>query len=229
MKYAAVIFDLFGTLVDSFSLQEHEGTLRRMASVLSAPPDDFVRLWFDTFNQRMKGIIPSPADNVEHICRTLGIRPPDTQIKLAAQIRSDMTTRGMTPRADAIEVLSYLKSEGYKTGLITNCSAEVPTIWKDTPFSPLFDVAVFSCSTGLMKPEPGIYQLAIEQLAVEPETCLYVGDGSNRELTGAAQIGMHPVLLRTPDNSDSYQIDAEVTAWDGPTISSLKDVLTLLE
>lgn len=35
MKYTAVIFDLFGTLVDSFSLQEYEHTLTQMASALS--------------------------------------------------------------------------------------------------------------------------------------------------------------------------------------------------
>ena len=31
MKYAAVVFDLFGTLVDNFSRQEYEGMLTGMA------------------------------------------------------------------------------------------------------------------------------------------------------------------------------------------------------
>ncbi len=199
-----------------------------MASVLSAPSDDFVRLWFDTFNERGTGVFKSPEANIEYICRQLGVRMEDTQIKLAAQIRFDFTVRSMTPRADAIEVLSCLKSEGYKAGLISDCSSEVPTIWKDTPFAPLIDVAVFSCLVGMTKPDPRIYHLAIDQLAVESETCLYVGDGSSQELTGAAQVGMHPVLIRIPhrDSADVHWINRQ--EWDGSAISSLKDILTLV-
>ena len=52
MKYQAVIFDLFGTLIDNFSLREHQSVLAQMASVLSAPPDDFTRLWFETSDHR---------------------------------------------------------------------------------------------------------------------------------------------------------------------------------
>ena len=50
MKYAAVIFDLFGTLVDNFSAREYESVLMQMASVLAVPYDDLARLWFDTSN-----------------------------------------------------------------------------------------------------------------------------------------------------------------------------------
>jgi len=228
MKYAAVIFDLFGTLVDNFSLQEHRSILTEMASVLASSSDDFVRLWFDTFDDRVTGAFQSPEANIEYICRQLGVCVEDTQIKLAAQIRFDYTVRSMTPRPDAIEVLSHLKLKAYKIGLISDCSSELPTIWKSTPFAPLIDVAVFSCSVGLKKPDPRIYQMATNQLAVEPQRCLYVGDGSSHELTGASQVGMHPVLLRVlgEDNTDAHWIDRE--EWDGPVISSLKDVLNLL-
>jgi len=70
----------------------------------------------------------------------------------------------------------------------------------------------------------------MEQLAVEPDKCLYVGDGSSQELTGAAQVGMHPVLISIPslDITDVHRIDTEAEEWDGPTISSLKDILSLV-
>jgi putative hydrolase of the HAD superfamily len=227
MKYKAVIFDLFGTLVPNMSLSEHRAVLTRMAHVLSAPPDDFAQLWFDTFNERSTGIFQSPHDNVEYICRTLGVSVNETQVKLATRIRFDYAVQSMMPRPDAIETLSCLKSYGYKTGLISDCSAEAPAIWKDTPFVELIDVAIFSCSVGVKKPDPRIYRIATDQLGVEPKTCLYVGDGSSRELTGAAQVGMHPVLLNLPeDNPDAHQIDRE--DWNGPAISSLSEVLTLV-
>ena len=229
MKYTAVIFDLFGTLVENLSYQEYQDVLQQMASVLSAPPDKFIRLWFDMGNQRITGVFPSTVACIEHMCRKLEVPLEDTKTKLAAQIRFGFTARAMTPRLDAIEVLSHLKSEGYKTALVSGCSSEVPRIWKDTPFAPLIDVAVFSCSAGMNKPDPRIYRLATGQLDVEPYECLYVGDGANQELTGASRLGMHPVLIRA---SDDYYPPVDWTdreQWDGPAISSLKEILTLLK
>lgn len=227
MRYKAIIFDLFGTLVDNFSLREHESVLQTMASIVGAPSDSFVRLWLGTFNERATGVLPSPETNIEYICRKLGIPTENTRIQKAGKIRVDFTVRSMVPRAGAIELLSRLKTSGYKTGLISDCSAELPAIWANTPLAPLMDVVVFSCLAGLKKPDPRIYRRATEQLSVEPQTCLYVGDGSSGELTGAAQVGMHPVLLNLPENNpDAHQIDKE--DWNGPAISSLSEVLMLV-
>ena len=98
------------------------------------------------------------------------------------------------------------------------------------PFAPLVDVAVFSCLEGVQKPAPRIYQLAVERLAVRPENCLYIGDGDSQELTGASQVGMYPVLIRNPDedSTDVHRVDYEAGEWEGPVISSLREVLTLV-
>jgi len=225
LKYQAVIFDLFGTLVDNFSVQEHESVLTEMASVLDVPPDKFIRLWYDTFSQRATGALSSPEANIDYICQKLGMHVADANVEFAAQIRFNYTVRAVTPRAGSVEILSRLKSKGLKTGLISDCSREIPKMWGDTPFAPLVDVAIFSCVAGMRKPDPRIYQIATERLGVRPQSCLYIGDGSSRELTGALNVGMHPVLLRTED-SDAHQIDRE--DWKGPTISSLKEILVLL-
>ena len=231
MKYDAVILDLFGTLIDKFSLREHESVLAEMASVLSSPSDDFIQLWFDTFNERGLGIFQSLEANIEYICSKLELKPEDTQITLAAQINVERTARSMKPRPYATELLSYLKSEGYKTGLITTCSTSIPKIFNDMPLAALIDVAVFSSLVRLQKPDPRIYQLAVEQLVVKPENCLYIGDGDSQELTGASQVGMHPVLIRDPDedSTEVHRVDNEAETWHGLAILSLKEVLALLE
>ena len=41
-------------------------------------------------------------------------------------------------------LVKSLRGLRYKIGLITNCSAEVPLSWKNTEFSHLFDVTIFS-------------------------------------------------------------------------------------
>jgi putative hydrolase of the HAD superfamily len=231
MKYKAVIFDLFGTLVSKLSLREHTGLLRQMASIVSVPSDDFVRLWFGTFSERSLGVFQSLESNIEYICQQLGVQPENTKVTLASQINLDYTARSIKPRKDATEVLSYLKSHGYKIGLISNCSASIPDILKNMPFAQMIDVALFSSLVGMQKPDPRIYQLIAKQLALKPEDCLYIGDGDEHELTGAAQAGMHPVLICDPceDSADVHRVSSEAKEWDGPVISSLSEILAVIQ
>jgi len=69
MKYQAVIFDLFGTLVSEPSRRKQQSVLWEMAAVLSVPADDFVRLWAETMDKRHLGILSSLEANIEYICR----------------------------------------------------------------------------------------------------------------------------------------------------------------
>jgi len=225
MKYQAVIFDLFGTLVGNLYGPQYNDILRRIALILSVPSKDFLRMWSATTYARNTGAFRSVEVNIIHICQELGSQPKG-DVKSAAQIRQDYARHiMMKPRPDAVSVISQLKSLGYKAGLISNCTTDAPAIWPDTPFAHLFDVAVFSCSAGLMKPDPRIYQIAVEQLAVEPNECLYIADGIDQELAGAAQVGMHPVQIYVT-GEDS--IDSHREEWDGPVISSLTEVLALV-
>jgi len=231
MKYKAVIFDLFGTLIEKFPLGEGNRVLSEMASVLSVPPDDFTRMWFDTFDERGLGVFQSIEDNIEYICRELGARPADSQVKLAAKLDLEYYLRSLRPRPGATEVLGNLKSRGCRTGLVSNCGALMVKVWSNLPFAPFLDVAVFSCSVGVQKPDPRIYRIAIRKLVVEPQDCLYIGDGDCRELTGASQVGMHPVLIRNPDedSTDVHRVDFEGEQWDGPIITSLTGILALVQ
>jgi putative hydrolase of the HAD superfamily len=227
MKYEAVIFDLFGTLIPMMSSGDYKKVLTQMASVLSVPFDDLVRLWRSTFDQRMKGDFRTHQDCIGHICEQLGVSVENSQIEAAAQIRFHMNRREvMTLRPDAIKVLSHLKLKGYKIGLISNCAFETTTFWKELPLASLIDIAIFSCLVGMMKPNPRIYELATKQLSVKPQDCLYVADGIGQELSTASQLGMHAAQISMPgeDEDDPYRED-----WEGPIISSLTEVLTLLE
>ncbi|UCE35878.1 MAG: HAD family hydrolase [Thermoplasmata archaeon] len=229
MKHDAVIFDLFGTLVDNFSFQEHLDVLEEMAKTLSVPSEDFMSLWLYTFDERVKGVYKNPESNIVYICKELGIKLDKQRILKAGKIRRNFTRRTLKPRQDAVKTMEQLKVKGYKIGLITDCSSEVPSYWKDLPFAKLVDVPVFSCLTGLKKPDPRIYKLACNRLGVSPEKCFYVGDGSSYELSGASKVGMKPVLIHTPseDENDSYQVNPE--RWYGDKVTGLKEILSLIE
>lgn len=231
MKYKAVIFDLFGTLVDVFSRREYYSVLAEMALLLSVPQAEFARLWLGTAKQRGTGLFPSIEANIEYICQELDVSIADDKVKKATLVRFNSVVRSMSVDKGGIEVTSRLKSEGYGVALVSNCSPETPVIWEGLPFAPMFDVTVFSCLVGLRKPDPRIYHLAAEKLCVKPESCLYIGDGDGDELFGAADVGMHPVLISNPqeDHSDAFRNGIISKEWDGPVVTSLKEVLTLLE
>jgi putative hydrolase of the HAD superfamily len=227
MKYRAIIFDLFGTLVENFTRPEYEEMLRQMAAVVGAPPEEFIKRWAGTFNQRSVGFFKSTEDCVAYICRELGLTVSAAQLKRTADIRLDYTTRNMKPRDGALETLATLKKDGYLTALISDCTTETPLVWRGLPFAPFFNVTVFSCLAGFKKPDPRIYRLATEQLGVRPEQCLYIGDGAGRELSGALKEGMYAVQIRDPqETADAHYIERE--PWHGPAISSLTELLDLL-
>jgi len=229
VKYHAVIFDLFGTLVDIYSTREYEQVLSEMAAALCADCEGFARAWFGTLTPRVTGALPTVEATVKYVCQALGVPSDAVQTAEAAGIRLAFTRRALAPRRDAVATLAALKATGRKTGLISDCSAEVPLLWPQTPFAPLVDVPVFSCVAGFRKPDPRIYRLACDGLGVAPQSCLYVGDGNSGELAGATKAGMSAVLIRAPyeDPDDSYRPEEET--WDGPAISALEDVLTLVE
>ena len=229
MKFKAVIFDLNGTLIDTFSQSEYESVLGEMATILKAPHDEFIKSWFDTFRERITGTLDAPPGIVKYICDKLNIGATEGEIKRATKVRLDYTINNMIPRPGSIELITSLKSVGYKIGLISDCSIETPKIWPDTVFAPLFDVTIFSCVVGIKKPNPLIYLKAIEQLGVVPQECLYIGDGESQELTGALRVGMNPVLLRMSDKTtDKYFLERE-ECWNGPVIESFEEVWHLLE
>jgi putative hydrolase of the HAD superfamily len=232
MKYQAVIFDLFGTLVDIYDHTDYYSVLREVMSILKIPHDDFVRLWRSTNEQRNTGVFHTLEENLEYICRELKVPVTKSQIKLAAWVRFDYVVLALAPKPGALETLAHLKSKGYKIALISNCSIEPPVIWPRTPFAPYFDVTIFSSTCGLHKPDPRIYQLATGKLAVKPEECLYIGDGDGNELTGASNAGMHPVLIHNSDEDIAKPLRTENyqgNSWEGTVITSLKEVLSLLE
>ncbi len=230
MKYKAVVFDLFGTLIFNMTKAEHEGTLRQMAAILNAPVEEFVRRWYTTFDDRIIGILPDAEACIDRICEELGVRINASQREDAGCIRYNLNINTMKPVPGAVETVTRVKALGHRIALVSDCSSEVPRVWPTTPFRPLFDAAIFSCMVGIKKPDPRIYRMATSQLGVEPNACLYVGDGSSRELTGAAAVGMHPVLVRDPaeDPAAIHRVEAEADTWHGPVITSLPEVLKLL-
>jgi putative hydrolase of the HAD superfamily len=228
-KYKAVIFDLYGTLVDCYKVVDYNNTLVEMAAILNVPYREFRRVWDDMAPERNTGAFATTNANIAAICNRMNVHVDDHMIKRAANIRREFVTQTLSPRNDTLNTLAQLKEKGIKIGLISNCSPDTPETWNETPFTPLFDVTIFSTSAGIRKPDPQIYRLALDGLGVEGEDCIYVGDGDSNELTGAQEMGMYPVMISVDYEKDNDLYVYNRQEWDGPVISSLTEVLALVE
>lgn len=73
MKYRAVIFDLFGTLVPRWDSEDTAGLRAGMAAVLGVSQGDFVRAWSETRPGRDTGAYPSVEDGLVRACQIIGV------------------------------------------------------------------------------------------------------------------------------------------------------------
>lgn len=224
----AVLFDLFGTIVPPYRRRLHHAALGRVAEVLGTSFDELLDGWVDTWDERATGAFSTIADNFR------AIAPAATPDRLdeAHRIYHRFTVESLVPKEGALEVLDWLYERGIPAGLVTNCAPDVPELWLQTRWAHRFAVTVFSCAVGVKKPHPAIYQVALEELDVDPGAVVFVGDGSDRELQGAAALGLTPVLVRNEldDTDDAHRDDVEgATAEGWPVVDHLEQLPAVLE
>jgi putative hydrolase of the HAD superfamily len=86
----------------------------------------------------------------------------------------------------------------------------------------LFDAVVTFEDTGERKPSPAPFKRALELLGVEPHEAIMVGDWPERDVVGAAQVGMITVFARY---GDTFGIVESNAAYDIADISSLLRII----
>ena len=94
-------------------------------------------------------------------------------------------------------LLDSLRERGLKTGLVSNAFDPGWLLHNDLErmgIADRLDAAVFSSEVGKRKPHPAIFEAALEQLGVEPERSLFVGDRRFEDVRGAKEAGMTTVL-----------------------------------
>jgi putative hydrolase of the HAD superfamily len=208
-RYRAVVFDLWNTLV-VWPEDDGRNFYGQMADSLGIDHDRFSEAWLEQYHLRAIGPL---EPSVRAVCDQLGVE--EHRVQGLIGVRVDWTREALVPRPGAVEVLDELRRRGYRLGLISVCSEEVPQLWEGTELASRIDEPVFSCSVGVAKPDPRIYRIAAEQLGVETGDCLFVDDQPSF-VEGALEAGMDALLLGHEP-------------WDGPRIERLEEVLEAVE
>ena len=97
--------------------------------------------------------------------------------------------RSLRPRV--AEMLDGLKGLGMKLGIVSNTAAlyQVFDTLREYGIRDYFQDVTLSSVTGIRKPCPDIFQVALCQLQSEPEQCVYVGDTVSRDIIGSKRAG----------------------------------------
>ena len=202
MPVRAVIFDLFGTLVDDATPATQAAMVAETARLLGADPARFGALWRQHDVARYTGPIETWFESV---CDELGLSDR-AGLTDALAYRAENLRRILVPRPDAEATLHALRERGLRLGMISNASGEVSGLWAESAFATLFDAVLFSADERMMKPDRRIYERMAELLGVATEDAVFVGDGAYRELQGAAEAGMAPILIRAPHDEWEHEI-----------------------
>jgi HAD superfamily hydrolase (TIGR01450 family) len=89
-------------------------------------------------------------------------------------------------------------------------------------------VAPFAVASGVEpviigKPNPLLFEMALELLGCPPEHCLMIGDRPDTDIAGAARLGMRTALVRTGRFApgESWPNDIPPPDWDVPSLKHL--------
>jgi HAD superfamily hydrolase (TIGR01662 family) len=117
--------------------------------------------------------------------------------------------------------LAELHARGYRLGLITNRNnvERFYELLEQTALQPHFDLIIAAGEVGVRKPEPGIFDAALQRIGVTPAESLYVGDNYWADVLGARRAGVTPALL------DPYRLFPEA---DCLILEQIEDLLAWL-
>lgn len=195
---AAVIFDLYGTLL---RLPRDSQPYYQLAC---RHPSGNIRL---ALERAMTNQFPRLSD----FATSIGLPPQDDLTALEADLHIDIAQ--IHSFEDAVPTVSALKRRGLLTAVISNLATPYKPPFAAHPLSHMMDVTVFSCDSGLLKPAPEIYRMALEQLGTTADDTIMVGDSFKSDVEGPSKIGMMGIhLVRSGKTSRAKSVISSLDA-----------------
>ena len=101
---------------------------------------------------------------------------------------------------DAVPALRELHESGLRLVAVSNWDCSLPAVLERCGLDGLLDGAVSSAVAGARKPDPAIFQQALELAGCGPEEALHVGDTAEEDVEGARAAGIRPLLIDRDGN-----------------------------
>lgn len=118
---------------------------------------------------------------------------------LAEGIADDYAARRdrlIEPFPDAIETVRWLRESGCRLALLTNGNGTAQRSKIDRfGLGGLFDVVLVEGEVGFGKPDPRVYELALNRLGVEPSNTWMVGDNLEWDVAAPQRLGIFGIWV----------------------------------
>jgi putative hydrolase of the HAD superfamily len=154
--------------------------------------------------------------------------PEDALDEAVEHLLNEFTTGAVWSRIvpGSIEALRQLSALGMQLAIFSNADGDAEQRLRDDGICQRgpgrgAEVAAILDSTvvGVAKPDPRIFELALEAIEVPAERAIHVGDTPSADVDGARAAGVHPVLV------DPYNLHLDL---DVDRVVSLSDVVELV-
>jgi HAD superfamily hydrolase (TIGR01509 family) len=217
-RYAAVLFDMFDTLVRfdrerlpaaSIGGREVRSSAPQLHAIAAAAlPGVGLEAFYDAFLWSYKEAERLRADTHEEIparrrldifYRRVGADPaaipPEVTDRLLATHMACLAAAAL-PMAGQAELLDWLRGR-YRLGVVSNFdyTPTVRRILADGGILDRFETVIVSDAVGWRKPRPVIFERALADLGVEAAECLFIGDRPEIDVAGAKGVGMAAAWL----------------------------------
>jgi len=112
------------------------------------------------------------------------------------------------------KIIENLKEKGYKIGIVTNADTYfVKKVLKNNNIQ--YDDLIISEDIELYKPDPKIFEKSLENLAVNKNEAIFIGDNIEADYYGAKEYGIKPLLI---DRNNTHNLN------NGEKITDLKQI-----
>jgi 2-haloalkanoic acid dehalogenase type II len=121
--------------------------------------------------------------------------------------------------SDTMSTLNVLKKSGIRMGIVSNASDDddVQTLIDNAGIRSYFDFVLSSAACGIRKPNPRIFQIALDHWKIPNQQAAMVGDTLGADVLGANNVGIYSIWITrradTPgnrDHADTIQPDAVI-------------------
>jgi len=157
--------------------------------------EEFDRAFYGA-TDALEGTIPRQAGLRETVARvTNGLSSRLGRRDLVLRAGERFARDSERQLAQSAGLLSSLRSR-HRLGIVSNFYGNLQAVLDETGLAPLVGVAVDSTLAGCKKPDPRIFQAALDALGAAPGEAVFVGDSQRRDMAGARGMGMRHVWLR---------------------------------
>lgn len=228
---STLLFDLGGTL---HSVIRKEDSMRRFAGRLIRRLGDY-GIVLDTTPEQLAVSLHENAEAYKHLSeQTLTELPPaqiwneyylkefrigeDRLAPIAEELSFlydyDRLTLMRKPRL--AETIGTLHDMGIRMGVVSNIisTSLVPHMLNEYGIAQYMECVVMSSAVGVRKPDPRIFEIALETMGAAARETGYVGDTISRDVLGARNAGLG-LAVRLNNPSIAHR-DAAFTGPDAP-------------